>query len=63
MTERFDLLARFRAFLNLVMAASLCARAKERWKAEGWQDGYHFELTLINDGKTYDQWHEEYMNA
>ena len=61
MTSQFDILARFARFLNLVVAQALHSDPKQAWKAEGWRDAYAFELSLLNDGKTYDEYHYEWM--
>lgn len=61
MVTRFDILARFTRFLNLVVAQALRNDPKQAWKAEGWHQAYVFELGLLNDGKTYDEYHYEWM--
>jgi hypothetical protein len=61
---RFDLLARFARFLNLVVAQAIhVGPSHTRWMAEGWTYAYSFELGLLNDGLTYDEFHREWEAA
>ncbi len=62
--RQFDLLARFARFLNLVVAQAIrVGPPAGRWMSEGWSDAYRFELGLINDGLTYEEFHQQWEAA
>jgi hypothetical protein len=51
-------------FLNLVVAQAIRnGDPLHRWMSESWEHAYVFELDLLRDGKTYEEFHREWEAA